>query len=188
MSVWRSLAEGSPEIPSRRSSSPCAASGLTALPAQAWNLACRRSSEAGLAGIPNADTYFNLVFFIVLTSIVLQGTTISLMAKWLGVNAPSGPARRPRLEYEARGATGNDLIEITVPPDSTTGGRRVMDLGLPAGALIALLIKGENTIAPGGGTVIEAGDTLLIFARKEDHDEIHALFDAAAPASVELSE
>jgi cell volume regulation protein A len=141
-----------------------------------------------VAGIPNADTYFNLVFFIVLTSIVLQGTTISLMAKWLGVNAPSGPARRPRLEYEARGATGNDLIEIMVPPDSAAGGRRVMDLGLPAGALIALLIKGENTIAPGGGTVIEVGDTLLIFARREDHDEIRALFDTAAPAPVGLSE
>lgn len=135
-----------------------------------------------VAGIPKADTYFNLVFFIVLTSIVLQGTTISLMAKWLRVEAPPGPARRPRLEYDAPGATGNDLIEITVPTDSTADGLRVMDLGLPAGTLIALLIKGEETIAPGGGTIIEAGDGLLIFARKEDHDRILALFQPVPPA------
>jgi cell volume regulation protein A len=63
-----------------------------------------------------------------------------------------------------------------------------MDLGLPAGALIALLIKGEETVAPGGGTVIEVGDTLLIFARKEDHNEIRDLFDAAAPTPLQVSE
>lgn len=131
-----------------------------------------------LAGIPKAETYFNLVFFIVLTSSLLQGTTISLVARWLRVEAPPRPRSQPVLEYEPPVVTSNDLIEVVTQPNSTAVHQRVMDLGLPEGALIALQVRGDETIAPGGGTVIEADDRLLIFARKDDHDRIQALFNS----------
>ncbi|MCG3160812.1 MAG: K(+)/H(+) antiporter NhaP [Acidobacteria bacterium] len=135
-----------------------------------------------VAGIPKAEIYFNLVFFIVLTSSLLQGTTISLMARWLGVEAPPSPRQQSLLEYEPPVATSNDLIEIIVPANSAAGWRRVMDLGLPEGALIVLQVKGDETIVPGGGTIIEANDRLLIFARKDDRDRIRALFSVTAPS------
>lgn len=131
-----------------------------------------------VAGIPKAELYFNLVFFIVLTSTLLQGTTIPRAARLLGVQAPPRLRSQPVLEYEPPVVTGNDLIEIVAQPDSTAIQRRIMDLGLPDGALIVLQIRDDETIVPGGGTIIEADDRLLIFARKDDRDRIRELFNA----------
>ncbi len=128
-----------------------------------------------VAGIPKAETYFNIVFFIVLTSGLLQGTTIRAVARRLGVEAPPIVRRKLPIEYEPAGATRNDLLEIAVPEQAPAAGRQVLELGLPAGALIALLQRGEETLAPGGGTVIEAGDLLLVFAHKDDKEKVRQL-------------
>ncbi len=128
-----------------------------------------------VAGLPGAETYFNIVFFIVLTSGLLQGTTISVVARWLGVEAAARPERKAPLVYEPDGAARNDLLEIIVPPNSPVVGRRVLELGLPEGTLIALLVRDDEVAAPGGGTVIEAGDLLLVFAHRDDQRVVEQL-------------
>lgn len=120
-----------------------------------------------LAGIAGAETYFNLVFFIVLTSSLLQGTTIPLLARWLKVEAPKPVSREPHPEFDLAGQTRPELVEVRVPADSAAAGQRVMDLALPQGTLIVLLCRGSESIVPGGGTVIEAGDRLIVFAARE---------------------
>ncbi len=128
-----------------------------------------------LAGLPGAETCFNLVFFIVLTSGLLQGTTISAVARRLGVEAAARPERKAPLVYEPDSAAKNDLLEIVVPPNSPVAGRRVLELRLPDGTLIVLLVRGDETLVPGGGTVIEAGDLLLVFAHRDDRQIIQQL-------------
>ncbi|HWQ35265.1 MAG TPA: potassium/proton antiporter [Blastocatellia bacterium] len=120
-----------------------------------------------LAGIAGAETYFNLVFFIVLTSSLLQGTTIPLLARWLRVEAPKPVRRESPPEFDLAEQTRNELVEIQVPADSAAAGHRVMDLALPQGTLIVLLFRDSESIVPGGGTVIEAGDRLIVFAARD---------------------
>ena len=71
-----------------------------------------------VAGIPKADTIFNLVFFIVLTSVLLQGTTITQTAKWLKVAAPISKRRQYPLEFVPSRDSKSDLVELTIPDDS----------------------------------------------------------------------
>lgn len=130
-----------------------------------------------MAGVAHAEMYFNIVFFVVLTSGLLQGLTIPTLAGWLGVDAPLAGKRRAPLEYEPTGKSRSDLAEVFVPSDSAVVGRRILDLGLPPGSLVVLIIRGETTIVPSGGTVIEPGDELLIFADRDQLSGIVAIIN-----------
>jgi potassium/hydrogen antiporter len=120
-----------------------------------------------LAGVSKADTIFNLVFFIVLFSVLLQGTTLGSVAKWLKVEAatPSpGTTQHYPSEFVPLVGTNSRLSEILVPPGSPARGRSIMQLRLPQGALVVLVVRGERNIVPNGATVIAGGDKLLVLA------------------------
>ncbi len=134
-----------------------------------------------LAGVQRAEIYFNLVFFIVLVSSLLQGPTIPWLAKRLGVDAPLSAKRRKPLEYDPTGKTKSDLVEVSIPFDSAVAGRRILDLGLPPGSLVALIIRGEQTLVPSGGTVVNPGDDLLMFADKDELAVINAIISKGSP-------
>lgn len=128
-----------------------------------------------LAGVGQAGTIFNLVFFIVLTSVLLQGTLIVPMARWLHVYDQTPPRPSP-LAYVMRDRTiGNDLAEIHVPATAPAVGKQIVDLHLPADVLIVLIGRGGDMIVPRGATVIEAGDTLLVMSQPGSGDRIHAI-------------
>lgn len=113
-------------------------------------------------GIPEASLIFNVVFFIVLASVLFQGTTIPWVARLLRVDAPVG-RRDP---YPARileaGEEGVDLQEILVPAGSPAAGHQIVDLGLPEEALVVLVTRAEGFLIPQGSTVILAGDKVRI--------------------------
>jgi len=120
------------------------------------------------AGIPRADMIFNIVFFIVLTSALLQGMSIPRIARWLGVAAPLSLKPRPPLEFDRTRGIQSEMVEIEIPERSPAIGRQVVELGLPRNALIVLVRRNEDFLVPGGGTIIESGDALLVLACKED--------------------
>lgn len=133
-----------------------------------------------VAGIPDADLYFNVVFFIVLTSVLLQGTSLPLVANWLGLKAPLAAKRQYPLEFVTGRKTGSDLVEVAIPETSPVIGKQVVDLQLPKSALIVLLTRNEDFLVPRGGTVLQAGDRLLVLAEKEHFSELRSLFNPAA--------
>ena len=117
-----------------------------------------------LAGVAKADTIFHLVFFIVLTSVLLQGTLIIPAAKWLKVYDAS-PTHLSPLAYVMRDQTiANDLAEIHVATGSPAVGKQIVDLHLPPDVLLVLIGRGGDMIVPRGSTVIEEGDTVLVMA------------------------
>jgi cell volume regulation protein A len=125
-----------------------------------------------VAKIPQAELIFNVVFFVVLTSVLLQGTSIPLVAKWLGVDAPLVTKRVYPIEFTPVSGLKSELQELPVPVDSNVVGKTIVELGLPAGVLIALMARGEEFLVPSGGTTLQAGDTLLILTDKEQFDRL----------------
>jgi cell volume regulation protein A len=121
-----------------------------------------------LAGLPKADLYFDAVFFIVLTSVLLQGTTLRRAAQWLQLDRPLPPHRQYPLEFVAGNATNCDLVNLTVSDSAQAAGRRIMDLHLPDSALVVLIARGDDFIQPRGATSIKEGDTLMVLTDKED--------------------
>jgi cell volume regulation protein A len=127
-----------------------------------------------LAGLPLAELYFDVVFFIVLTSVLIQGTTIARAARFLKLEAPVASRRQYPIEFAPVTKTDSDLVEIEVPESSAVVGRRVMDLRLPKSALIVLIGRKDGFIPPRGSTTIEQGDTLLVLADKDDFSQVRA--------------
>jgi cell volume regulation protein A len=130
-----------------------------------------------LANVEQSETIFNIVFFVVLTSSLLQGTTISRMARLLGVDAPFVKRRAYPIEFVPDQTITSDLVEMTIGEESPSVGMPIVALGLPAGALIVLIGRRDEFIVPTGRTTLEAGDMLLILANEEALDETRALVE-----------
>ena len=128
-----------------------------------------------LAGVPNSDLYFNLVFFIVLTSVLLQGTTMPLVARWLGLEEQQSPRRQYPLEFVPTAKSKSELVEVPVPANSPAAGKQIVDLHLPQSALFVLLSRGDDFLAPRGATRLAAGDNVLVLAEKQDLAAIRAI-------------
>ncbi len=113
------------------------------------------------AGIPHATEIFNIVFFVVIISVLLQGTTIPYIAKILGIDAPLEVQHDSIIEYGDKDPN-NQMIEFTVADKSKAVGKQIYELNLPKGTLVSLIYKKGEYIIPTGSTVIEACDVLFI--------------------------
>ncbi len=131
-----------------------------------------------LAGVPQAEMMFNVVFFTVLTSVLLQGTSLPVVAKWLGVDAPLPEKPLYPLDFVPTGHENSDLVEISVPSNGAAAGKQIVELGLPPGALIVLVNRADEFLVPSGGTVLEAGDKLLVLTDKGELSSIRAQLEA----------
>lgn len=133
------------------------------------------------AGVPRADTLFNLVFFIVITSALFQGASIPWIARWLGLDAPSRAQKRPLSEQMADGLSSH-IVELLIPDNSAAAGKRIMDLRIPEGALVVLLRREEENVVPSGGTVLEVGDKMLVLGRDDVIDQVRAIVRKPKPS------
>jgi len=129
-----------------------------------------------IAGIKKADIIFNIVFFIVLTSALIQGTTISFVAKLLKVNVPLRNKKHYPLEFEYTDDLNTRMIDFVVPYTSWMIGKSVSEIGLPADSLITLVVREEKFIVPSGQTIVESGDVLLVIVNNNNLQEILDLF------------
>ncbi len=119
-----------------------------------------------IEGVPDAETFFNIAFFAVLVSTLLQGTTFEPLARWLGATTEE-PALRPQLvEVGSIRELGADVVEVPISEGDAVIGVRVRDLGLPREALVNVLVRGDEALPPRGSTRLEAGDRLYIVARQ----------------------
>jgi len=131
-----------------------------------------------LAGVHYADTIFNLVFFISVSSVVLQGSTLPIVARWLHVSVPGKIKRNFPLDIELKEDIKSELVELDIPQDSPIVGKAVVQIGMPKGALIVLIHRNGKYISANGETVIEAHDHLLVIAdNKTIIEELYKIFD-----------
>lgn len=120
-----------------------------------------------MAGYAESERAFNVVFFVVCVSVLLQGRSLMLVARWLGVDSPLDARPRYPLEFDRVEGLQGDTCEIEVLPGSAAEGRRVMDLGLPPDVLVLLIRRGNEFLVPRGQTELRGRDTLLVLAERE---------------------
>ncbi|MNQ50089.1 K(+)/H(+) antiporter NhaP [compost metagenome] len=121
-----------------------------------------------LAGIEKANMIFNIVFFISVTSVLIQGTTLTVVAKWLNVALPEKIKPASESENFILDIPKSTLQEIKILPDFYAVNKRIVDLNFPKSAFIVLIKRNGEYIRPGGSTEIKAKDTLMVLG---DHQE-----------------
>ncbi|AXR59731.1 potassium/proton antiporter [Leptospira mayottensis] len=123
-------------------------------------------------GLAGSDKIFHLVFFTVLVSLLLQGTSVPQVVRWLGLDAPLEQRASYPFEFENREQSDSNLLEFIVPYGSNSAGKFVYSLNFPENSLITLIYRGDRHIVPTGKTTLEEGDVLLILTPKGSEDKI----------------
>jgi cell volume regulation protein A len=131
------------------------------------------ASFALSSDVRHADTVFNVVFFVVVVSTILQGSTLERFAGRLGLlsPAPVGHAAPIEVGPEAKLA----LVDFVVAPDHAIAGSAVRETGLPRTAIIAVVRRGDDAIPPRGSTILEPGDLLYVLvphAMRKDVEDV----------------
>lgn len=121
-----------------------------------------------VAGMTEADLIFNIVFFIVLTSALVQGSTIPLVARLLKVAEPFAPETVQDIAEQLRG----ELTPVEILPGSDAIGKKVVEAGLPKGTLIVFIWRDGKFIVPDGRTVFEERDKLFVLTDRKAFDSV----------------
>jgi potassium/hydrogen antiporter len=120
-----------------------------------------------IAGVEDSREFFNIVFFAVVISTLVQGTTFEPLAKRLGVTTSEPALPRPLAETGTIRRLGAEIVEYPVAPEDAMVGHRVRELGLPRDALLSVIVRGDEAVLPRGSTRVEAGDRLHVVVRSE---------------------
>jgi cell volume regulation protein A len=120
-----------------------------------------------IAGIAKADMIFNLVFFISVTSVLLQGSTLHLVADWLKVTVPAKAKRMTALDHELYDTVSTEFVEVILAGNSPAIGKPIVKLKMPKPALIVLILRDGKYLQPNGSTVLEENDKLLLLANNK---------------------
>lgn len=112
-----------------------------------------------------AGIIFDVVFFTVVVSAVVQGTSMGAVAGWLGLKQPREPEPPVTLEISSLRNVDGKVVDFTITEDSRAAGKLVKELALPGGVVIALIARGSKVIPPQGITRIQPGDHAILVLR-----------------------
>lgn len=110
--------------------------------------------------------FFNIAFFAVLVSTLLQGSTFTWLAARLGALTSEPALRAPLVEVGQIRQLGADVVEVPLAEGDAAIGVRVRDLGLPRDALVNVLVRNDEALPPRGSTRLQAGDRLYVLVRQ----------------------
>jgi cell volume regulation protein A len=111
--------------------------------------------------------YFNVAFFVVLLSTLLQGSTIEPVARMLRVTSDEAALPAPLVEPVLLSRLGAEVVQFPVRENYAVVGHPVRELGLPREALLNVIVRGDRAIPPRGSTIVQAGDQLHLIVRQE---------------------
>ena len=107
-------------------------------------------------------------------SAILQGTTLERVAEKLDLISPARPTHEPPIEVGESSAL--DLLDFVVAADHAIASSAVREVGLPRAAIIAVIVRGDDSIPPRGSTIIEPGDRLFVLVPHELRPAVEDVF------------
>jgi cell volume regulation protein A len=128
-----------------------------------------------VAGVEEGAFVFNIVFFVVVLSTLVQGMSFEPLADRLGLTTDEPSLPQPLVETGIIQEIGGDVFAFRVGPDDAVVGHMVKELGLPRNALVNLIVRDREALPPRGSTVVEAGDELHLLIRREARREVDEL-------------
>lgn len=120
-----------------------------------------------LAGAEKAQIIFDVVFFVSITSVLIQGTTISNIGNLLKVTLPGELKKRTQKDMEFSESIKSLLAEIVIPENSPVAGMEIVQLKLPKSTLISIIRRNGKYITPNGATVLEPNDQLFVLSENK---------------------
>lgn len=127
-----------------------------------------------------AQTIFNIVFFVVIWSVLIQGKSLMRFAAWLELGEAAKTKPRPPLEFEETGLSSSRMYEFSITENSPSAGLMIKDLKLPENVLVYLIRRDGVFILPRGGTIIQIDDELLMMMEPHLAAGVEPLFLSSA--------
>lgn len=138
-----------------------------------------------IAGLENSQQFFNVVFFVVLISALVQGSTISKFVEKLGFTGPMKVDSPHSLELISIGKANAEIIEYEVNEEMNLTDKTLLEIEFPPYVLISAIIRNEKVITPTGQTRIRVGDILYILSSRKSKKALEKLLDEKAVESSE---
>lgn len=132
-----------------------------------------------MAGLPGAQLYFNLAFFVVMVSLIVQGGTLTKAMALAKVELPPKPEPISRTGVEVFPTSEWELLVYTLKEDKWCIGEPLRNLFMPEGTRIAAVFRDKQLFHPSGSTKLQEGDTLCVLAQDKDLEALSRLFSEA---------
>ena len=120
-----------------------------------------------IAQVPGSNQLFNIVFFITLLSLTIQGMSISGMARWLHLDLPI-QKKDNDFGVELPEDSNTNLKELTLTSEMLTRGNKLADMNISQGTLVMMIKRGNEFIIPNGQMELHAGDKLLFISENKE--------------------
>lgn len=136
-------------------------------------------------GLPDAYLIFNVVFFVVLISATLQGSTLSLVTRKLGLTERPPALPAATLEITALSDVDAEIVEYILGTASRAADRALSRIALPDNTVVAMITRGKSVIAPRGSTLLREGDHLFVVLQPSNRVFVDRVFSESAGVGTE---
>lgn len=122
-----------------------------------------------VAELEHAKTIFNIVFFITIISLLVQGTTVGAMAKWLKLSEVAPKKRKlKKFDVEIADEIKSFMSEISIKEEYLANGSQLKDIKIPDNTLVIMVKRDEHFFVPRGNTELKVGDEILVITDDEE--------------------
>lgn len=132
--------------------------------------------------IDHAAAIFNLVFFVVLVSVLIQGWSLGPLARWLGLTVDAPVVPPVTIEVSSLREVDADIVSYLVKPNARAAHRRLNELNLDVDMVVALIVRDRELVVPRGSTEILPGDHVFVTLRPKSRWLVDHVFSPEGAA------